>query len=212
MTGKLDVASADLFPLTLQSETSTLQDTETLTTYGQLDPLAAQMLNVLLQESSITLQLQAYMPGDYGISHIEIKRRLKRLSKQIPQPSLHVIIYGARHLFELIGLFVSKYGYFIQQPYHCDRVVEYCNPHCLSPEFPQRVFTQDQQEPVWGNNFHAHRLYLNSNPIDAFADSSDCSALPETEPPLSLKTPLYRFATLKRHLSFILCCGRSGGH
>jgi len=179
-------------PLKLQSDSVTLLNADTHATYGQLDPLAAKVLAVFLQETSIALQLQAVEPGNYGIDQMNDGARSRRSSKRMPPPSLHVIIYGARHLFEAVGDFMAKCHYFLQQPQHCNRNVEYCNPHCLSAQSPQRVFTQDLEDFSGHQSLHVNKMYLNSNPIEAFTDASDCSKLPETESPRNLKTPLYR--------------------
>jgi hypothetical protein len=178
-------------PLKLQSDSVTLLNADTHATYGQLDPLVGRVLAALQQGTSIALQLQAVEPDNYGIDQMNDRARSRRSSKRMPPPSLHVIIYGARHLFKAVGDFIAKYHYFLQQPQHCNRNVEYCNPHCLSAESPQRVFTQDLDNFSGQQSLHVNKMYLNSNPIDAFTDASDCSKLPETETPRNLKTPLY---------------------
>ena len=125
----------------------------------------------------------------------------------MPEPVLHVIIYGARRLFEAIGTFVAACHYYLQQPYDCDRNVEYYNPHCLSPEKEQCIFTNDLRSHAEQENPHANRLYLDYNPIDAFTDTSECSALPETKTPPSLKTHLYKYANhihIPRLLTYVV--------
>jgi hypothetical protein len=45
---------------------------------------------------------------------------------------ISVIIYGPADLAEDIGDFLDKCGYYLQDPYGCDRVLPYENPHCIS--------------------------------------------------------------------------------
>ena len=99
-------------------------------------------------------------------------------------------------------MFVSRCHYFLQQPRDCDRNVEYCNPHCLSMESAKPLFTYDLKDSDELDTFHADRLYLNTNPIDAFVDTSTCIMLPETETPTALRTQLYKHQ--KQALTFMI--------
>jgi hypothetical protein len=180
----------------LQSDSPTLICADTFVEYGILDPIASKILSVLLKDSSIALQL--YVCKARSLPNIEPHDRAtsQRRIKAIPQPTLHVIIYGAPHLFDPIGTFIAKCHYHLQQPSNCDRNVEYRNPHCLSPEKEQRIFTNDLESSVEQDNPHAYRPYLECNPIDAFTDTSQCSTLAETQTPSTLKTRLYKYANL----------------
>ena len=175
--------------LTPRTGSTILTRAESLTSYGTLDPFAAKALSVLQKEPSIVLQLDLARP------HTQSQDRAipKRQSKRVSQPVLRVIIYGARRLFESVGTFVAECHYFLQQPYGCDRNVEYCNPHCLSPESEHHIFTYELKTSTEQENPHANRPYLDCNPIDAFTDTSQNTTLPETKTPLSLKTILYRY-------------------
>ena len=150
-------------------------------------------LSILQKEPSIALQLNIPYPHNMPNAKSHDRAISKRHSKRMPQPILHVIIYGARRLFESIGIFAAECHYYLQEPRNCDRNVEYCNPHRLSPEQEQHVFTHDLERSVDQDNPHANRLYLDRNPIDAFTDASQCSTLPETKTPLGLKTRLYPY-------------------
>jgi hypothetical protein len=178
----------------LQSDLSTLVSADTLVEHGILDPVASKIFSVLLKEHSISLQHQIDRPRNVPIAEAHDRAKFKRRSKVMPQPTLQVIIYGTRHLFESIGTFIAKCHYYLQQPHNCDRNVEYCNPHCLSPEKGQHIFTHDLYNSVGQDSPHASRLYLDCNPIDAFTDTSQCSLLEETRTPPSLKTRLYKYA------------------
>lgn len=189
-------------PLALKSESATLLHADTLSIFGQLDHAACKILKVFLNESSIRLQLQITWPNPACLRDRHENASSQRNSRGMPQHQLQVNIYGAKHLFESVGTFVSKCGYFLQQPKNCDRNVEYCNPHCVSPESPKRLFTNDLEDFHEPDTFHANRLYLSTNPIDAFMDASSSSMLPETDTPCNLKTQLYRHQ--KQALTFMV--------
>jgi hypothetical protein len=177
----------------LQPKSSTLTCGDTLAEYGILVPDASKMLSVLLKEPSIALQLQGDRARDMPVAELHEWATIKRRPKAMPQPVLQVIIYGARRLFESIGTFTAQCRYYLQQPYNCDRNVEYINPHCLSRETNSLIFTHDLKSSVWYHNPHENNLYLNCNPIDTFTDSSQCGMLAESETPPTLKTRLYKY-------------------
>ncbi len=198
-----DLAIGPSIALTLQSDVVTLHYSDTSSVYGRLHPVASQILKVLQREPSISLQLyiSACEPGPP--TRASDKARSQRSRKRHTDRSLQVIIYGSRHLFNSIGTFLSGCRFadskestastYLQQPQHCDRNVQYCNPHCLSPQTSHYVFTFDLEEPAQQSSTYVPSMYIAINFIDRFADVSASDMLGETESPSCLKTKLYRY-------------------
>ena len=123
-----------------------------------------------------------------------------RIPKARLSPDLYCILYGPSAFFEAVGLFTAKCGLFLQHPRHCDRNVLYQNPHCLSRDNMDRLYTHDldhvlKLEPAGESEiFH--------NPIDFFADTIDQDVLVDTDSPLALRTQLYKHQ--KQALTFMM--------
>ena len=99
---------------------------------------------------------------------------------------LCVNIYGPRDLADVVGDFASQCKLFLQDPQHCDRNVEYLNPHRMP--FDEVVFTSSLQLLVPESS--PPRIEVRQTQ-DLFRDFECDEDLVETDlPPDCLKTAL----------------------
>ena len=104
-----------------------------------------------------------------------------------PRWSLFVNLYGPTRLAEDVGSFAEACGICLQDPEHCDRNVEYCNPHRLprddgaifyTQSLPRIEFTLGVEETI-------------ENPFDLLATTEDDDSFSDAPLPLGLRTMLY---------------------
>ena len=99
--------------------------------------------------------------------------------------SLSVNIYGTSELFDRIGMFATQCNLFIQDPRHCDRNVEYRNPHRMP--FEEAVHTGSLQ--IMGTQSVSSNVEVRK-PMDLFRDFGLDEELTETDSSPLLKTKL----------------------
>lgn len=180
--------------LELSSDCTKISHPEDTITVGRLDPFAINILSVLQKDVAISIQLYLDAAPVANVDAITSRKGSKGVPLQSHQPALYVILYGSRALFEAIGLFASKCGYFLQEPRNCDRNIEYCNPHCLTPASSHILFTNELGNALHQDISKVSRYSQDLNPIDMFTDNTDHALLPETESPRCFKTTLKRYA------------------
>ena len=144
----------------------------------------ARILRTLLADPDITLQI-----------FLDPSTADQAVFGNRPQSSLHmnetwtqclcVNIYGPPGLFDHVGAFASKCQLYLQDPRHCDRNVEYRNPHRMPFE-----------EAVYTNSLHLQIPKPDSStieirePMDMFRDIGLEEELAETESPPILRSSL----------------------
>ena len=105
---------------------------------------------------------------------------------------LCVNIYGPRDLADVVGEFASQCRLFLQDPQHCDRNVEYLNPHRMP--FDEVVFTSSLQLLV--PESESPKMEIRQTQ-DLFHDFECDEDLAETDlPPDCIKTSLKPYVQL----------------
>lgn len=183
----------------------TLLHARTGTIFGWLEPAAYKMMIVFQKE--LTVQLFADCISETQIEYTadsivrngkaKAKRKMSKAEKAI---GLYAILYGPSSLFEAVGQFTANCNLFLQHPKHCNLNVPYQNPHCLSPETAETVYTKDISGKVYDESDAAIQDY--QNPIDLFADSAEQEDLAVSRSPHALRTELYKHQ--KQALTFML--------
>lgn len=144
----------------------------------------ARILRILVADPEITLQIfldpstdnQAVF-GNHPQSSLQ--------SRQAWTQCLCVNIYGPAELFDHVGTFASKCQLYLQDPRHCDRNVEYRNPHRMP--FEEAVYTKSLQLQVPNPDSSTIEI---REPMDMFRDIGLEEELAETESPRLLITSL----------------------
>lgn len=132
ITGKCRQSGCSNFPRNfaveiLSSETFAAKD-QTLQIRGRILPEHAQIIQGLLDETSLELEVSGIFDAagpSTKVGNVFVQR----------QCSLAITIYGPADLFEEIGTWFQEYNVYLQDPTHAERQnARYCNPHRLSVE------------------------------------------------------------------------------
>ena len=175
------------------------------TTFGWLEPASYKMMIVFQRELTVQLfadcipEQSLECTTDSPMRHVTAKAKSK-MPKAKNVIGLCVVLYGLPSLFEAVGEFIATCNLFLQHPRHCNRNVPYRNPHCLSPETPETIYTSDISEKLYNTPEAAIQDY--QNPIDLFTDSAEQEDLAVTHSPPELRTKLYKHQ--KQALTFML--------
>ncbi|KAI9803680.1 MAG: hypothetical protein M1833_000592 [Piccolia ochrophora] len=163
---------------------------------GTLRKRTLQLFTYLCAGKGVSLQLYCV---DFQRSADQCHKKPKTAKLRAPEDylQLRTIIYGPQSLVETIGTFLSRCGEYLQHPEHCDRNVEYYNPHCLSEVASESVFTQ-QLRSVTDAPLHVEQYLLKSNLLSELENTQD---IEETEASDALKTAL--FPHQKQALTFM---------
>jgi len=173
---------------TLANDLTTISCRDTSSILGRLEEHSTKIIRALRNEPSISLQFFFAQPPEGD----DRKPTSRAKSKKSTFPlALFVNVYGSSSVGEAFGHFASQCGFYIQQPLYADRDVEYCNPHCLSRDGLEPLFTHSLNTCV-SSTLENISIYLERNPIDAFALRADNDIIPEAQDPKSLRTPLKR--------------------
>lgn len=173
--------------------------------FGRLEPASHKMMMVFQRELTIQLfadsipELQLGYATDSTLRNVISKAKC-RVPKTRIVIGLYAVLYGPPSLFEAVGQFTSTCNLFLQHPRHCNRNVPYRNPHCLSPETTETVYTHNICGKLHNESEAAIQEY--QNPIDLFADSAEQEDLAVTHSPHALRTELYKHQ--KQALTFML--------
>lgn len=155
---------------------------------GTLRSKSVEILKRLQKENSLSLQYflrwitgSAY-EGTYSWGKGD------RVTSQ-PRWSLFVNLYGPTRLAEDVGSFAEDCGICLQDPEHCDRNVEYCNPHRLSRD--DRAIFYTQSLPRTEIKLGVEEAI--EDPFDLLATTEDDDSFSDAPLPLGLRTMLYRY-------------------
>ena len=108
---------------------------------GTLSKKSAQVLNSLRNASGLSLQyFLRWISGSAYEGTFSLGKGDRATSQ--PRWSLFVNLYGAARLAEDVGSFAEACGICLQDPEHCDRNVEYRNPHRLLRDDGAIFYTQ----------------------------------------------------------------------
>ena len=175
-----------LIALSLSKEADSLIEPKHSTIFAKLDFRESKVLGALQDHPEISLQLYGMQDVlDSGAKSASAKR--VAYQSFIRKVRVYANIYGPMSLFEPIGSFASKAKVFLQDPEHCDRNVQYHNPHRLFPDQDGVQYTQSMKivqppEPEVEDIV---------KPIDLFAVFQSDRDLSESEIPRMLEIPLY---------------------
>ena len=188
-------------PLRILRDSGNLLDPNTKKVFATLDQTGTKILDVLQREISIELfaDRNPLRSDRSGKKNMRPNSKIKQ-SPLIAPIELHAILYGPATLFELVGAFAAFCQLHLQHPKHCSRNVPYRNPHCLSIEDDQTMYTLEL-ESILGAERRS-MFETPANPIDLFADSTEQDALSDADPPRAIKTELYRHQ--KQALTFMI--------
>lgn len=100
---------------------------------------------------------------------------------------LDIILFGPSGLEEVIGNYLSGIKMYLQDPVGCSRHVLYRNPHIIPPESGDVVMADSFDTTT---NLEIERLEAVPDLLAQLMQ--DEIPLAETEPPSSVKTPLFR--------------------
>lgn len=102
---------------------------------------------------------------------------------------LFVNLYGPARLAEDVGSFVEACRICLQDPEHCDRNVEYRNPHRLPRNDGAIYYTQSLPR----TEFKLGVEETIENPFDLLSTTEDDDSFSDAPLPLGLRTMLYRY-------------------
>ncbi|MCJ1358757.1 MAG: hypothetical protein MMC33_008757 [Icmadophila ericetorum] len=192
--------SCSTFPINLRHEFKSLTLLHSMSeVVGQLQSRTLEVIATLEKD----LEIQLFLDSIPSPSEEPIKGRANGRSKREFNPLsdsvLCAVLYGPTKLFEKVGTFMSRCNLYLQHPKYCDKKVPYRNPHCLSRESKQILYTDNLYDVL---KIDLPEPQAFANPIDLFADSVDQDVLPETDSPQTLKTKLYKHQ--KQALTFML--------
>ena len=155
--------------------------------FGYLERTAHKIITTLQTKLQIQLFADFHPPLFDGTVKPNTRARSTKTKSSM---TLHVVLYGPSICFAEVGQFATTCNLFLQHPRHCDRNVPYRNPHCLTPETPETVYTGSMERMFEDEPTAASGVY--QNPIDLFADSTAQEALEPTISPAALRTKLYK--------------------
>jgi SWI/SNF-related matrix-associated actin-dependent regulator of chromatin subfamily A3 len=178
-----------------------LQHKTTQADFANLTPTSNEIMRVLGRE--LTLQVFAdevvKSPADPVAGDFTTSTRNKS-AKPRRSFGICVVLYGPLRLLEAVGTFAATCKLYLQHPRHCDRVVPYRNPHCLTPKTTEVIYTSQL-----GTRMHISPELTDDglqDPIDLFADSEMQQHLATAQSPPALCTTLYRHQ--EQALTFML--------
>ena len=185
--------------MTYDDDLGCLHDPEAKCLFGALGQISRKIIRVLRKD--IIIQIFADSIGHPsaqtnsrdGDNHHKGKNLLGRSSLEIC-----VNLYGQPNLFEAVGNFAAQCHLYLQQPRHCTLNVHYRNPHCLTPENDEKIYTFDLRHSKQEIELVSDNL---ANPIDLFADTVIQDTLAFAETPHALATNLYNHQ--KQALTFM---------
>lgn len=144
----------------------------------------ADILRVLVADPDIALQIFLDPSTDkQAVSGNNPQSSMKR--KENWTQCLCVNVYGSSELFDHVGNFASQCQLYLQDPWHCDRNVEYRNPHRMP--FEEAVYTKSLH--LLGPNPDSSTTEIRE-PMDMFRDIGLDEELAETGSPPILKSSL----------------------
>ena len=188
-------------PLGLLNDCETLQDSRSGSVYGTLDSRAKKIMVVYQRELFLQIFANSASPGPKDDN---VRKVGPGTSSCVPKAGasldLYCILYGPSAYFEAVGTFTAKCGLFLQHPRHCDRRVLYRNPHCLTRENANDIYTQQLDDVLDIEPIDESQIFY--NPIDFFAESVNQDVLIDTESPSALRTQLYKHQ--KQALTFMV--------
>lgn len=153
-----------------------------------LDCKMAQIFKVLCREP--TVSLQAFLAQNTLLDGLDKGQFKNGTTNSHPGAThLYVNVYGPATIVDSIGTFASKCGLFLQDPQHCDRDVEYRNPHRISFEDDVPVYTQSMRV-TQNPSLEIEEI---GKPLDLFRDLELEESLAESEPGSAVRTKLYPY-------------------
>ena len=155
---------------------------------ARVDPRAAKVLRVLQRDPGIILQAFLVPPTSVEVACTKVQRHSVNQQGALC-PCLCVNVYGSAELGDRVGEFASQCKINLQDPRHCDRNVEYLNPHRMPLE--EVVFTTSLQSLIPQPKMSAIEI---REPLDLFRDFGMDTELIETDPsPNFLKVELQSY-------------------
>jgi SWI/SNF-related matrix-associated actin-dependent regulator of chromatin subfamily A3 len=152
---------------------------------GKLEPRGTEILQVLLDESLISVQILLSFPP----AHVARHRRLADKNGLLVPVSL--IVYGPSELSDDVGAFFEACGMFLQDPIGCDRNVQYRNPHRLT-------WSDGLQQMTFDLPSHEKTNHINDmQGLDVLDTLTTPMNLPELDTPSALHTQLLSYVFQK---------------
>lgn len=184
--------------LSISNDFSSLFDEETNRLFGTLPPTKTEIINVLGKD----LYLQIFADYSASPTSATVFGGLQNNGKtaRCPVLEVNVVLYGPPDAFEPIGIFATRCNIYLQHPRHCNRNVPYHNPHCLSLQDRESLFTHDLETQL--KLAGPAPIETTANPIDIFLDARQQEHLLEAIPPSDLHTSLYKHQ--RQALTFML--------
>ena len=143
----------------------------------------AKILRTLMSDPDITLQI--FLDPATNNKAVLGNHPQSLISEETWTQCLCVNIYGPPNIFDHVGTFASKCQLYLQDPRHCDRNVEYQNPHRMP--FDEAVYTNNLQLQVPRPDSSTIEI---REPMDMFRDIGLEEELAETESPPILVSSL----------------------
>lgn len=184
--------------LDIDGDIRTVVERRSRIVFGKLEQSAQRMMTVFQRE--LETQIFADTIAIPAIDTAPQNHTRAKTSKAGARLGLYVILYGRPCDCRAVGEFTARCNLFLQHPRGCHLNVPYQNPHCLSPESIETVYTHGIEYSSVTESAAVAREF--QNPIDLFADSEDQKALEAALSPEALRTELYPHQ--KQALTFML--------
>lgn len=166
---------------------------------GALSMRSQKILHALCRDVKVELYTERLASKTASTQNPNNAVQKPRRNQRVNNIRLSATLYGAEHLFDSVGIFVARCGFYLQHPEYCELNLPYRNPHCLTPTNGIRT-TFDMIQSLGQNS--RPLVEACQNPIDLFAETEGQNPLSETETPESLKSEL--FPHQKQGLTFLL--------
>ncbi|KAF7509219.1 hypothetical protein GJ744_008279 [Endocarpon pusillum] len=154
---------------------------------GTLRRKSVEILKTLQKGSSLSLQyFLRWISGSAYEGTFSCGKEDRATSQ--PRWSLFVNLYGPTRLAEDVGSFAEACGICLQDPEHCDRNVQYCNPQKLPRDDGAIFYTQSL--PRIEFTFGVEEII--ENPFDLLASTEEDDSFSDAPLPPGLRTMLYR--------------------
>jgi hypothetical protein len=144
---------------------------------GRLDNYAGEVLSKITADGELALQLTISASPVVAESDIKTPKGAVGFAR--------IILYGPRNRFSDVGDFMTKCGYYLEDPCGCDRNVPYMNPQCLFSVHEQPPMTFDVP-PLQQNNLDD----FIPTPCDILAEFETTDRIEEAAIPTALCTTL----------------------
>lgn len=137
----------------------------------------AEVVHTILKDDELNIQLI------FSTSQVSSESDFKPTEGAIG--FLSIILYGPKRRSDDVGYFMTKCGWYLEDPVGCDQNVPYMNPQCLFQFYEEPIMTFDLPELAQQGGHEFSRT-----PVDILAGFETTDCFQEASSPSALATNL----------------------